>query len=105
MSQSSFLSRFSWGKIPFVQENDTPCVFVVRVKLAEQGFTPATFKTILSSIKMQYNFYLEKWLVYCNERALNIFSPSVSEALEFLSVLYQNGPSYRTARSALSPVF
>jgi len=86
-------------------------VFVVREKLAEQGLTPATIKLILPSwrqgIKVQYNFYLKKWLAYCNERALNIFSPSESEALEFLRVLYHKGLSYsaiNTAQSAQSSV-
>ena len=86
-------------------------MFVVREKLADQGSTPATIEIILSSwrqdTKMQYNLHLKKWLAYCNERALNIFSTSVSEALEFLSVLYHKGLScsaINTARSALSSV-
>ena len=110
ISQPSSPSRLSGGKTPFAQENDNSCLFVVREKLTEQGFSPATIEIILSSwrkgTQRQYNLYLQKWLVNCNERAFNI-SRAVSEALEFLSFLYQKGLSYsaiNTVRSALSSV-
>ena len=82
------------GKKHPLQKNDSPSVFVVKEKLlaTEQGFSPATIEIFLLSwrqgTKMQYNLYFRKWLAYCNERSLNIFSPSVSEALDFPSLLY-----------------
>ena len=49
--------------------------------------------------------YLDKWKVFCDRKESNIFSPSVSEVLDFLLGLYNSGLQYsaiNTAHSALS---
>ena len=81
-------------------------MFIVR---KGQGFSQSTIDIILSSWKQrsqsQYNSSLQKWLLFCHEQHINIFSPSVLEALDFLTSLYHKGLSYsavNTARSALS---
>jgi len=48
---------------------------------------------------------LLKWCTYCWERNINPFSPSLSEVLSFLTLLFSTGIGYsalNTARSALS---
>jgi len=111
LSQSPVTSRFPREETSLVQQNDNSCMFVVREKLTGQGFSPSTINIILSSwrkgTQSQYNSSLQKWLLFCREHHTSIFSPSVSEALDFLTSLYHKGLSYsaiNTARSALSSV-
>ena len=49
--------------------------------------------------------YLQKWLEYCSLNDYDPFSPSTTNALDFLTFLYSQGLSFNTiniARSALS---
>lgn len=55
----------------------------------------------------QYSTYLRKWETFCVERSLKPNEPSVSEILDFLLHLYDNGDGYsalNTARSAVSAI-
>ncbi len=54
----------------------------------------------------QYQTYLNKWAVFCGERQVHPFSPSLTEVLDFLT-LFEEGTQYsglNTARSALSAI-
>ena len=55
----------------------------------------------------QYKTYLKKWLEFCSKRKIHYSSPKISEAVEFLMTLHNQGLCYssiNTARSALSPI-
>ena len=57
--------------------------------------------------KSQYQSSLQKWTDFCKKHNIDIFEPSIPEALEFLATLFNNGASYstiNTARSALSSI-
>lgn len=53
----------------------------------------------------QYDSCLKKWFQFCIQNNLNLFQPSISNILNFLTELYNNGAQYGTinsCRSALS---
>lgn len=57
--------------------------------------------------KKQYATYVKKWMAFCRERKINCYSPPLSDALQFLLGLFNQGLSYstlNTARSALSTI-
>ena len=81
----------------------------IRRKLSEQGHSNLTIDIILASwrdsTKSQYQSSLNKWLDFCIKKDVDIISPSVAEAMAFLTFLYESNLSYssiNTARSALS---
>ena len=62
-------------------------------------------KSWRTSSTKQYNVYLNKWISYCETYSLNQLSPTVSDVLNFLAFLFDQGLGYsaiNTARSALS---
>ena len=82
---------------------------VIRRKLSEQGYSDSTISIILASwrdsTKSQYQSSLNKWLDFCILKGIDIISPSIAEAMEFLTSLYEGNLAYssiNTARSALS---
>ena len=55
--------------------------------------------------KKQYASYIQRWIAFCTDRSLDIFSTDVVHVLDFLSALFNEGLAYsaiNTARSALS---
>ena len=75
-----------------------------------QAFRTA-LQVIMSSWRQrtqkQYRTYLLKWKRYCRERNINPISPLISDALDFLTDLFESGLKYsaiNTARSAISRV-
>ena len=55
----------------------------------------------------QYDVYLRRWVAFCDQGDISVFSPAVGELLHFLWQLYSDGLGFsaiNTARSALSAV-
>ncbi len=55
----------------------------------------------------QYNIYVKRWIVFCSESRISVWSPSLKDVLVFLSRMYESGMGYssiNTAKSALSSV-
>lgn len=50
----------------------------------------------------QYATYLNKWVAFCGERQINHYSPPISETLQFLMSLYNQGLSYSTINTTRS---
>ena len=97
------------GETSLAQENSVSCMSAIRRKLSEQGHSNLTIDIILASwrdsTKSQYQSSLNKWLDFCIKKDIDIISPSVAEAMAFLTFLYESNLSYssiNTARSALS---
>jgi len=97
------------GETSLAQENCVSCMSDIRRKLSEQGHSNLTIDIILASwrdsTKSQYQSSLNKWLDFCIKKDVDIISPSVAEAMAFLTFLYESNLSYssiNTARSALS---
>jgi len=82
---------------------------VVGLEYTRQGFNSDTVNILMNSwrtgTKKQYEPYLKKWFNYTKFKSINAYTPSIQEALAFLSDLFYEGLSYNqinTARSALS---
>ena len=52
--------------------------------------------------KKQYATYVRKWMAFCRERKINCYSPPLSDALQFLLELFNQGLSYSTLNIACS---
>ena len=78
---------------------------LVRDSLLNSGLSEQSTSMILSSwrvsTKKQYIIYLHRWITFCADGHLNIFTKDVSHILNFLNTLYDEG-AINTARSALS---
>ena len=54
-----------------------------------------------------YNSVLQRWTKFCSEREIDVFRATVTDTLNFLTVLYNSGVGFsviNTARSALSAI-
>jgi len=81
----------------------------VRASFEERGLSQEAATLILESwrkcTRKQYDSYLRKWAEYCGREHISTTSPTVEQALNFLTELHQKGAKYsalNTARSALS---
>ena len=66
-------------------------------QLATSSWRPGTQK--------QYQVYIQKWSHFCTQRKINHNQPTVEQALDFFTHLYEQGLTYstiNTARNALS---
>ena len=79
--------------------------------LLAQGFDKQTIILIMDawrpSTKKVYTTYLNKWSLFCVERKIDIFQPTLPQACKFLRMLSESGLGYtalNTARSALSTI-
>lgn len=84
---------------------------VIRKRLVGLGLTERSIKIIISSWRKgttsQYQTHLKKWIKFCQEKRCDVISPNLSHALDFLSMLHEQGLSYssiNTARSMLSSI-
>ena len=81
----------------------------IRKRLRSSGFSQTANSVICSSWRSgtsrQYATYIARWKRYENKRGIHSVSPSVSEGVNFLGMLFNAGLSYSAicvARSALS---
>ncbi|XP_063821172.1 uncharacterized protein LOC135071310 [Ostrinia nubilalis] len=81
----------------------------LRQAFAQRGSPPEAITLMLASLAdstmKQYNVTLKLWWQYCSEQDINLFAPSHTSVLSFLSTQFSNGCSYSSLnshRSALS---
>ena len=98
-------------KPPFVAENETGSLPLVRESLRRQGICGQAAKIVLSSwrnsTQKQYKCFHKKWIFYCRKRKTSMFRPSVADVIAFLTELYENSTGYsglNSARCALSAI-
>ena len=63
--------------------------------------------SLRESIRKKYNPYQQKWHIYCQENNINLATPNITNVLDFLSNLYDQGLSYSaiySTKSALSHI-
>ena len=63
--------------------------------------------SLRESTRKKYNPYQQKWHIYCQENNINPATPNMTNVLDFLSNLYDQGLSYSaiySAKSALSHI-
>ena len=101
------------SRIPGVQpssaeENEPSYLSTVRQQLQGLGFTTISIEVITSSWReVTTSQYRQKWLAFCRQQRCDILSLPIPMAVDFLSMLYERGSSYRTintARSMLSSI-
>ena len=79
--------------------------FVLRAKTFQDTLPRLSSHLGAQEHREQYQTYINKWLNYCCERALDLLHPSVADVIQFLTTLFETNLSYsslNTARSALS---
>ena len=81
----------------------------LRERYQQQGVSTKAANLILSSWRIstakQYQSHIQKWILHCSIREIDPILPPISEVLEFLTLKFEEGLSYRTInayRSALS---
>ena len=87
----------------------TDCMQSLRETIQPRGISGKAAEIILRSwsegTHKQYEPYIKKWTVFCDQREINLFDPSVTSVLDFLTELHEKGMAYTTlnmARSAIS---
>ncbi|KAJ8021950.1 hypothetical protein HOLleu_39297 [Holothuria leucospilota] len=94
---------------PITQKAKTCRLPFVRKYLRNKRVSEQAISIISASwregTQKQYDTYHRKWSIFCNERKINPFQPSLIEVLDFLTDLFLRGLGYsglNTARAALS---
>ena len=91
---------------PLSQGNVSIYISVVRKQLEGHWYSPDTKSIILSSwrdgTKSQYQSSLNEWVSYCGVNGVDVLSPKISQALDFLSKLFGMNASYSTINIAKS---
>ena len=94
------------GATPTTQEPALDGLSFIRNTFAQQNLSPDITNILMASWRKgtqnQYKTYVEKWLAFCGERKIDHSSPQISEALQFLTYLYNQGLSYSTINTAIS---
>ncbi|KAL9962673.1 hypothetical protein ACROYT_G031795 [Oculina patagonica] len=101
----------SKGIAPATQISGIANLPLIREQLNTIGLSSDTVNILMASWRKstgkQYNTYLSRWLLFCQEKHMNMNQATVNDGLEFLTSLYRQGLGYsaiNTARSALSSV-
>ena len=83
----------------------------LREKFRQTGVSGQALDILMAAWKdgtqAQYQGYLKQWRSFCMGRDIDMFTPQVSEVLDFLTTLFDKGLGYsalNTARSSLSSV-
>ena len=70
----------------------------------DRGFSEKATCIILQSWRQssqkQYDGLIRKWVGFCSQREVDPFHPTIGLAVEFLTMLYENGLSYSSINSA-----
>lgn len=81
----------------------------IRESYEARGISESTCNLLMASwrpgTQKQYQVYIQKWSHFCTQRKINHNQPTVEQALDFLTHLYEQGLTFsaiNTARSALS---
>ena len=81
----------------------------IRESYEARGISESSCNLLMASwrpgTQKQYQVYIQKWSHFCTQRKINHNQPTVEQALDFFTHLYEQGLTYsaiNTARSALS---
>ena len=93
------------------QESSPDGLSCVRESFSRYNFPEQVTDILMASwrkgTQKQYATYIKKWMAFCRERKIDCYSPPLSDTLQFLTDLFNQGLSYstlNTARSALSTI-
>ena len=109
-SQSANL-RIQSEVAPSQRKTDPDSRTCIGKTLRQSQISERTSEIMLSAWKSgthkQYSVYIRKWNNFCIERQIDCVKPNVTEVLDFLTYLFDEGLGYsalNTARSALSQI-
>lgn len=84
------------------------CIAVVRGLFSQRDISEHTSAIISPSLSkntmLQYNTALKKWWNFCNINKIELYKPSTTAFIEFLSDQYNNGASYSTLNTLRSAI-
>ena len=94
---------------PASRRNGTDGLLHIRRSYETRGISESACNLLMASwrpgTQKQYQVYIQKWSNFCAQRKIIHNQPTVEQALEFFTHLYEQGLTYsaiNTARSALS---
>ena len=94
---------------PSSWSTDAMCRAFIRQSLGSRGLSHDTASIIMEAwrpaTKKQYFSALSRWLYFCRRGSIHPIRPTIGQALNFLTKLFQDGATYstiNTSRSALS---
>ena len=74
--------------------------------LTKKGFSPHAAEVIMASwregTRTPYQTYINKWKTFCVQKECSFLDPPISQAIEFLTGLFQQGLLYTLINTALS---
>ncbi|XP_038062756.1 uncharacterized protein LOC119733242 [Patiria miniata] len=80
----------------------------IRERLASTGISNRTSEIIVASwrskTQKQYASYLRRWDSFCSQHGINPIKPTIGNALQFLTDLFDGGLSYSSVNSARSAI-
>ncbi|XP_047990085.1 uncharacterized protein LOC125229321 isoform X1 [Leguminivora glycinivorella] len=84
------------------------CREIVRKSLSQKLLNDTSIEIIMSSLSentyKQYDSCLKNWLIYSNNHCINYLKPSVTDVINFLAFIYENGAQYGTINSHKSAI-
>ncbi|CAB4005586.1 Tyrosine- kinase Tec [Paramuricea clavata] len=88
---STLLTSQSGQDAPTTSETQTTGMSLIWKSFQSQGILNQAAHIIIKSWRsetvQQYQTYLNKWALFCSERQVNPFSPSLTDVLDFFTVL------------------
>ena len=94
---------------PASRRNGTDGLLHIRRTYETRGISESACNLLMASWRpgthKQYQVYIQKWSNFCAQRKINHNQPTVEQALEFFTHLYEQGLTYisiNTAQSVLS---
>lgn len=76
----------------------------LRLRLIPESASDICLASVTASTHRQYDSGLKAWWNFCNSNKVNLFSASVPEVLNFLSLSFKKGASYGTLNSYRSAI-
>ena len=91
------------------KSDDVDSMSFMRRSYESRGIFEKSYKKIMSSwrrsTQKQYTTFIRRWCFFCHKRKINSILPALTDVLDFLTELYDQGLSYsaiNSARSSLS---
>ena len=106
VNQQTFTASGIHRKTPVISETEVDGTAFIRRYISKQRISDAAKHIITSSwrnsTKNRYETTFRKWENFCSERAVDTISPSISDVINFLTGIFEDGNGYSSVFSARS---
>ena len=100
-------TKQSRGSTSTPQEARDTDMSSVWAHLTKKGFSPHAAEVIMASwregTRTQYQTYINKWKTFCVQKECSFLDPPISQAIEFLTGLFEQGLSYTSIIQLVVP--